>query len=73
MSALKKIDMLSILDDIEALREIDPKYKLPKKLQSGDEVIAYVQQYGELVVEWAYAAKAVETSAQELKKQLTRP
>lgn len=73
VSALKKIDMLSILDDIEALREIDPNYKLPKKLQSGDEVIAYVENYGEQVVEWAYAAKAVETSAGKLKKQLTRP
>ena len=73
LSALKKIDMLSILDDVEALREIDPKYKLPKMLESGDEVIAYVEQYGELVVEWAYAAKAVETSAKEQKKQLTRP
>lgn len=52
LSALKKIGFLSVLDDLEELREIDPRYKLPKRLKSGDEVLVYVEQYGEQVVEW---------------------
>ena len=72
VSALKKIDMLSILDDIESLRKIDPKYRMSKQLKSGDEVISYVENYNELVVEWACAAKSLEVMAKQLTSQLTK-
>ena len=71
VSALKKIDMLSILDDVEAIREIDPKYKLNKKLESGDEVLVYIEQYAEQVVEWGYAAAKFLEFIKSVKSQLT--
>jgi hypothetical protein len=72
VSALKKIDMLSILDDIETLRQIDPRYKLRKQLESGDEVLQYVERYNELIVGWACAAKTLETKAKEMTDQLSK-
>jgi hypothetical protein len=45
---------------------------LPKQLKSGDDVLVYIEKYGEQIVEWAYAAKAVETATKNLTKQLTR-
>lgn len=60
VSALKKIGWLSVLDDIEELRKIDPKYRLRSLLVSGDKALAYLEKYNEQATEWILAARTLQ-------------
>jgi hypothetical protein len=57
MSAVKKIDIFSLWDDVETLKRMVPIARMTEYISDGDKVLFYVEAYNETVLEWIFIAK----------------
>ncbi len=61
LGAVKKIDIFSILDDLDSLPRLDPQRRMTEDLATGDRTIQWLEEYSDALLMWIRTAYAFRT------------
>ena len=68
---IRKIDLLSVLDDIATTNRARPRVRMKQYLESGDKVLSYIEDYNEQISEWLAVCRAFQAQVAQREQQLT--